>query len=193
MKTSLRAHLGAATDAVRGRFVAPTGPDSESGFRRMVFGRWADCQLIANPRHPDASRRVGTSLHYGVSARMHPNIEWKPAIRRPIRAGLAAFAALTLCGRNRGAAMLYVKTTCNDAHGASAMPASDLREEFGACLSPARRIHCYRLADSLCRFVEQSPLPSSWQYSASRPISATESFTPGGTCARRTGHGTPVN
>ena len=44
--------------------VAQTGPDA-SGFRRMVFGRWADCQSAT-------SRRVGTSLRYGGSAKMHP-------------------------------------------------------------------------------------------------------------------------
>src|SRR6266571_2987858 len=56
-----RAHPGTATDADRGWLVAQTGPDA-SGFRRMVFGRWADCQSAT-------SRRVGTSLRYGGSAK----------------------------------------------------------------------------------------------------------------------------
>src|SRR5437016_8324823 len=44
------AHLGTATNMDRGWLVAQTGPDA-SGFRRMAFGRRADCQSIANPRH----------------------------------------------------------------------------------------------------------------------------------------------
>src|SRR5438552_15964789 len=58
------AHRGTATDTDRGWLVAQTGPDA-SGFRRMVFGRWADCQSAT-------SRRVGTSLRYGGSAKMRP-------------------------------------------------------------------------------------------------------------------------
>ncbi len=58
------AHLGTATDTDRGWLVAQTGPDA-SEFRRMVFGRWADCQSAT-------SRRVGTSLRYGGSAKMRP-------------------------------------------------------------------------------------------------------------------------
>ncbi len=48
LSDSARAHLGTATDTVRGRLVAQTGSRL---FRRMVFGRWADCQSIANPRN----------------------------------------------------------------------------------------------------------------------------------------------
>src|SRR5438552_4015751 len=58
----IRAHLGTATDTVRGRLVAPTGPDA-SEFRRMVFGRWADWQSTA-------------SLRYGGSAKMRPRLRY---------------------------------------------------------------------------------------------------------------------
>jgi len=37
------------------------------------FAEWYSAGgRIANPRHPDASRRVGTSLRYGGSAKMRP-------------------------------------------------------------------------------------------------------------------------
>ena len=57
-----RAQLGTATDMDRGWLVAQTGPDA-SGFRQMVFGKWADCQ---------SATQQTTSLRYGGSAKMRP-------------------------------------------------------------------------------------------------------------------------
>jgi len=54
------AHLGTATDADRGWLVAQTG---SLLFRRMVFGRWADCQ---------SATQQTASLRYGGSAKMRP-------------------------------------------------------------------------------------------------------------------------
>src|SRR6266581_8050315 len=58
-----RAHFGTGAHMDRGWLVAQTGPDSESGFRRMVFGRWADCQ---------SATQQTASLRYGGSAKMRP-------------------------------------------------------------------------------------------------------------------------
>src|SRR5206468_12978089 len=54
------AHLGTATDPDRGWLVAQTG---SLLFRRMVFGRWADCQ---------SATQQTASLRYGGSAKMRP-------------------------------------------------------------------------------------------------------------------------
>ena len=55
-----RAHLGTATDTDRGWLVAQTG---SLLFRRMVFGRWADCQ---------SATQQTASLRSGGSATMRP-------------------------------------------------------------------------------------------------------------------------